>query len=179
MRKRIKGDLIPRAAEFARIAHIRQKRKYTNAPYIVHCAAVAEIVHQVTDDENMIAAAWLHDTVEDTSVTLDEIRETFGVKVATLVGRLTDVSKPEDGNRDIRKKIDREHTAQATPEAKTIKLADLIDNTSSIVPHDPDFARVYLKEKELLLPHLKQGNKKLLAIAKAQLANSKRQLSLE
>ena len=82
-----------------------------------------------------------------------------------LVRDLTDVSKPEDGNRAVRKEIDRQHTAQASPQAKTIKLADLISNTVSIVEHDPKFARIYLKEKALLLEVLTEGDPTLYAMA--------------
>jgi (p)ppGpp synthase/HD superfamily hydrolase len=56
----------------------------------------------------------------------------FAKEVVALVEMLTDVSKPEDGNRAVRKEIDRQHTALASPEGKTIKLADLIDNTQSM-----------------------------------------------
>ena len=152
-----------RAKEFATLAHARagQTRKYTGEPYINHPAAVAELVRGVPHTEAMLCAAWLHDTVEDCGISLDEIERVFGFEVATLVEQLTDVSKPSDGNRAIRKAIDREHTANASPEAKTIKLADLIDNTRSIVERDPSFARVYLKEKRLLLEVLREGDSTL------------------
>jgi hypothetical protein len=81
------------------------------------------------------------------------------------VEQLSDVSKPEDGNRKARKAIDREHLKHASPEAKTVKLADLIDNATDIVSNDMDFAIVYYHEKELLLPFLKEGNQQLWARA--------------
>lgn len=118
----------------------------------------------------MIAAAWLHDVVEDTNTTLDEIRECFGDVVHDLVESLTDVSKPEDGNRARRKMLDREHIARASAEAKTVKLADLIDNTQSIVERDPDFAKVYMTEKLRLLFYLREGDEKLYNFAFAQVA---------
>ena len=123
-----------KAKEFATKCHddIKQVRKYTGEPYINHPAAVVEFVRSVRHTENMLCAAWLHDTVEDTDATLDEIEELFGSCVAQLVEMLTDISKPSDGNRAIRKHIDLMHTAKASAEAKTIKLADLIDNTKSI-----------------------------------------------
>jgi len=148
-----------RAKEFATLAHTRigQTRKYTGEPYIAHPAAVAELVRSVPHTEAMLCAAWLHDTVEDCGVSLDEIEQIFGFEVASLVEQLTDVSKPSDGKRAIRKAMDREHTSKASPQAKTIKLADLIDNTRSIVERDPNFARVYLEEKRLLLELLREG----------------------
>lgn len=152
-----------KAKEFARRAHesIGQLRKYTGQPYIVHPEEVANLVRTRPHTPEMLAAAWLHDVVEDTPVTLEEIELTFGPKVAALVEQLTDVSQKSMGNRDVRKAIDREHTAKASPEAKTIKLADLISNTDSITKYDPEFARTYLKEKARLLEVLKEGDKAL------------------
>lgn len=162
-------DLERRAEEFATAAHARagQVRKYTGDPYIEHPRAVVALVRSVPHDESMLAAAWLHDTVEDTGVTIDEIRDEFGHDVADLVAWLTDVSQTTDGNRKARKAIDRAHTAKAPPRAKTIKLADLIDNSRSIVERDPKFALVYLEEKRLLLPHLKSGGPTLWDMASA------------
>lgn len=166
------NNLEARAKEFATLAHerINQRRKYTNEPYINHPAAVAEIVRSIPHTPEMLAAAWLHDTVEDCGVSLDEIHRVFGSEVAALVECLTDVSKRSDGNRAARRAIDRAHTANASPAAKTIKLADLIDNSRNIVALDPDFAKVYLHEKRLLLEDLKEGDPTLWAQASA-LAN--------
>jgi len=147
--------------KFATKAHGDQKRKYTGDPYIVHPIAVANIVKTVPHTDEMIAAALLHDVVEDTPVTLQEIKDTFGSKVAELVDWLTDVSKPEDGNRKTRKAIDRDRLAKAPADAQTIKLADLINNTESIVANDPSFAKVYLLEKKDLLKVLTKGDKTL------------------
>lgn len=154
-------QIILEACEFATKAHGDQKRKYTDEPYMVHCLEVARWVAAVTDDPMMIAAALLHDTVEDTSVTLADVARDFGPRVRSLVFWLTDISTPEDGNRVERKRIDREHSARATPDAQTIKLADLCSNTASISQHDPSFAKVYLREKGLLLPLLYQGDPRL------------------
>ena len=161
-------DIVQKAQIFAIAAHaaVQQKRKYTGEPYIVHPAEVASIVASVPGStEDMVAAAWLHDVVEDTGVTTLDIHMNFGPEIAALVGWLTDVSKPEDGNRAKRKAIDREHTAQAPAEAQTIKLADLISNSKSIMAHDPDFAKTYLEEKRLLLEVMTKGDRGLHAEA--------------
>src|SRR5210317_2166475 len=121
--------MLDEVLKFATKAHGDQKRKYTNDPYIVHPIAVSEIVKTVAHTDEMVAAALLHDVVEDTDVTLDQIKDKFGSKVAELVGWLTDISRPEDGNRKTRKTLDREHSAEAPADAQTIKLADLIHNT--------------------------------------------------
>ena len=164
-------NIVDKAARFASLHHaaVGQVRKYKYDPYIVHPASVAKIVASVSDNEAMIAAAWLHDTVEDTTATIEDIRAEFGKEISILVEMLTDVSVPSDGNRAKRKSIDRNHTALASPAAKTIKLADLIDNSSSIIEHDPKFAKVYLEEKRLLLEVLTQGDKSLWNQAKSVL----------
>ena len=158
-------ELVKRALAFATLAHGDQKRKYTGVPYIVHPIEVMEIVKTVPHDDEMLAAALLHDVVEDTDVTIEEILAAFGDDVASLVADLTDVSKPEDGNRKLRKGLDRDHSAESSARAQTVKLADLISNSADILENDPSFAKVFLAEKELLLEVLVKGNVDLHARA--------------
>jgi (p)ppGpp synthase/HD superfamily hydrolase len=161
-------EIIEKARIFAVAAHsaIKQVRKYTNEPYWVHPQEVADIVASVPGaTENMIAAAHLHDTVEDTGVTIEVIRAEFGIDIATLVGWLTDVSKPEDGNRAHRKAIDRAYTAEAPAEAQTIKCADLRANTISIAKYDPAFAKTYLAEKREMLAVMTKAHPVALKMA--------------
>ncbi len=174
------SDLIDRARRFATEAHERidQRRKYTQQPYQVHLKAVAAMVAEVSDDPEMIAAAWLHDTVEDTPATFGDLEREFGSAVAALVADLTDLSKPSDGNRAVRKAIDRGHTAQASPRAKTVKLADLTDNCRDICRHDPSFARVYLAEAAALLDVLHEGDEALYRRAQKAVAECARRLGL-
>ena len=152
-----------KALIFASRAHaaVGQKRKYTGQDYIVHPIAVAEIVRSVPHTSDMVAAALMHDVVEDTGVPLDKIVLEFGSEIAELVYWLTDISVPTDGSREMRKAIDRTHTASAPAAAQTIKLADLIDNTKTISVHDPDFWKVYRREKLLLLEVLTKGDRTL------------------
>lgn len=156
-------SLEERARRFATEIHAAagQRRKYTDEPYIVHPAAVVELVRSVTDDENMLAAAWLHDTVEDTRATLEDIAQQFGDEVAGLVGMLTDKKQPQAKNRAARKVAHFRHTADASPAAQTIKLADIIDNTRAIVQYDPHFARIYLVEKQVQITLLREGSAEL------------------
>jgi len=160
-------DLATRAQQFAIACHQRidQRRKYTGQPYEVHLKQVAALVRTVSDDAEMIAAAWLHDTVEDTPTTLEDIERGFGRGVAALVGELTDVSNPGDGNRAVRKAIDRAHLARASARAKTVKLADLIDNCRDVCKHDERFARVFVLEMVDLLQVLGEGDVRLHAQA--------------
>jgi len=165
-------DLVTRARRYASAAHRRidHRRKYDSRPYEVHLKSVAQLVAAVTDDPEMIAAAWLHDTVEDTPVTLDEIRERFGAGVADLVSDLTDVSVPGDGNRATRKAIDRAHTARASSRAKTVKLADLLDNCRDIRRGDARFAKVFAVEASALLDVLHDGDPRLRRRLEQELA---------
>ena len=142
--------LVRQAYEKAKAAHEGQYRR-SGDPYIVHPVAVSEIVAAFGGTKEMIAAALLHDTIEDTNVTREQIAEEFGWKIFKLVVELTDVTKPEDGNRATRKAIEAKRLGMASKEAQMIKLADLIDNTKSIVKHDPKFAKVYIQEKIDLL----------------------------
>lgn len=153
-------DIVLKASDFAKHAHAsaKQFRKYTGEPYIVHPAEVAHIVGRIGGDENMVAAAWLHDTVEDTHVTLADIAAEFCEDIRELVYWLTDISRPEDGNRAARKKIDREHNASGPGRAQTIKVADLISNSKSIIKHDPKFSRVYIPEKRATLALLTKAH---------------------
>jgi len=112
-------------------------------------------------------AALLHDVVEDTPIKIGKIQSRFGFRVASMVADLTKVSKLEDGKRAVRKEFDLQHTYDASPEAKTIKLADLIDNICSIGLFDKKFAKIYMEEKRLLLGVLQEGDEQLYKLAKS------------
>jgi len=144
------SDLVKRATWFATLAHGEQKRKYSDEPYVTHPIAVARIIHTLSPpfakDCQVLAAAILHDVVEDTPATLDSIELFFGHSVADLVEQVTDISQLEDGNRAFRKAMDRGHLRMATPGGATIKVADLIHNAKSIIRDDKNFARVFIEE---------------------------------
>lgn len=180
------------AQKFAHDAHdsIGQKRKYTGEPYWVHTDEVARIVSETPGHtEDMICAAHLHDVLEDVAPNDQtgmygylNIKSLFGEDVAKFVVELTDVYTKEgygDLNRKQRKELERERIGKTSPEAKTIKLADLISNTKSIVEHDPDFAQTYLKEKIALLPYLADGSPHLLQLASAQAIAARTRLGID
>lgn len=158
------ATVVETARTFAIAAHsaIGQARKYTGYPYWHHPEAVARLVWQTTGSHCATAAAWLHDVLEDTKVTRETLEGLFHPAIVDLVVAVTDVSRPEDGNRRARKAIDRAFLAGATPLAQTIKVADLIDNTSTIIVYDPSFARVYMQEKRELLEVLTKADPGLL-----------------
>lgn len=167
------------ALQFAAEAHGNQQRKYTDELYIEHPKRVAETVKSVRHSPEMICAAYLHDVVEDTPVTLEDIKKKFGGTVAGLVEELTDEYVKEKYphlNRRRRKDKEVERQAKMSPEAKTIKLADVIDNTLDIVRNDKGFARKYVPEMEALTEALQGGNEELLARAREEVRKGKMML---
>lgn len=147
--------------EFAAFVHRGQLRKYTNEPYINHPVNVARLVQTVTHTDNMIAIALLHDVVEDTmdNTTVNDICDKFGDEFFK-VWWLTNVDH-RCGNRKRRKKLDQMRLSHAPADVQTIKCADIIDNCATIVKYDPNFAKVYLKEKLELLSVMQNADKTL------------------
>jgi guanosine-3',5'-bis(diphosphate) 3'-pyrophosphohydrolase len=173
------SEKILRAQAFAHASHdsIGQKRKYSGKPYWVHTDEVADIVSKTPGaTEDMVCVSHLHDIIEDVFplnpyYDIYLIAKEFGETVAKRVVELTDVYTKvawPDLNRKQRHALENERLAKISTEAKTIKLADLINNTASIVAEDADFAKVYLREKFALLPLLKGGNEILWNRAHAQ-----------
>lgn len=155
------------AIAFASGAHaaVKQVRKYTDDPYIIHPLEVANLVAAVPgSSDEMIIAALLHDVVEDTGVTVGLIDTLFGPTVASYVFSLTDHFTPEnfpDLNRKARKENEAFRYSVLPNEVKTIKLADGLSNTVSIAEHDRKFMKVYGPEKRSLLANLTGGDKGL------------------
>ena len=162
---------------FAEEAHGDQMRKYSKEKYIVHPVRVMELCRAYSDKLNVLAAALLHDVLEDTPISKEEMFEflrgvmSYGQaeKTLKLVVELTDVYIKEDYphlNRDQRKAKETARMAKISADAQTIKYADIIDNTTDIVQHDPSFARVYMREARTLLKVMMKGNKDLWKLAK-------------
>lgn len=167
------SSIIERARLAATFAHGAkgQVRKYTGTPYIEHPERVAELVGLAGGNDQMIAAAYLHDVVEDTDVSLKMIETEFGYRVAWLIKDMTNVARKSDGDRATRVAMNRAHSARACSAAQTIKLADVIDNLSSIGGRDPEFAAVYFPEKAALLDVLTKGDKGLQEMARRLVDN--------
>lgn len=123
--------MINKAIAFATKAHEGQLRKGTNLPYILHPMEVGMIVSRMTDDDEVIAAAVLHDTVEDCkSVSLDMIQEEFGEKVARIV-----TAESEDKSKSWMER--KAHTIhflknETLKEAKIVALGDKLSNIRSL-----------------------------------------------
>lgn len=124
-------DIIEQAICFATKAHMGAKRKGCGLPYIVHPMEAMTIVASMTSDKEVIAAAALHDVVEDTAYTIEDIRENFGERVAMLVAHETENKRPDLPKADtwkIRKQEQMEQAVDAPIEAKMIMLADKLSN---------------------------------------------------
>ena len=161
------SPVITAAKMMAGEAHQGQMRKYSGLPYIIHPVEVATIVEEAGGTDEMIAAALLHDVVEDCEgYTFEMIADKVSPEVAELVRGMTEASKPEDGNRAVRKEIDRKFLAQQSAEVQTIKYADVISNTKDIRVYDPKFAEVYVAEIKSLLEVIDKGDPKLYEKAK-------------
>jgi guanosine-3',5'-bis(diphosphate) 3'-pyrophosphohydrolase len=158
--------------DFADKAHGDQTRRYTPDRYIVHPTRVMEICRQYTNDRTMLAAALLHDVLEDTEVTKDNIEDFLRTvmdqqqaqRTIKLVVELTDIYVKKNFpqmNRRKRKIKEADRLGKASPEAQTIKYADIIDNSGEIAAHDPDFAERFLDECRNLLAKMTKGNAEL------------------
>ena len=127
--------LLDRAIVFALRAHAGTERRGKGFPYIVHPLEAVEIVATMTADQELLAAAALHDTVEDTDVTIEQIREEFGEHIASLVEaesdiKVTGVSKEESWR--IRKQAAIDRLAAAPLDAKMVALGDKLSNMRAI-----------------------------------------------
>lgn len=128
-------DLFDRAIEFAVKAHSGAVRKGTETPYIVHPMEVAAIVATMTNDASVLAGAVLHDVVEDTEYTIDDIRREFGDKVAALVASESENKRedlPSNETWKVRKQETLEHLLYAPVEVKMITLGDKLSNIRAI-----------------------------------------------
>ena len=148
--------------KFATFAHRNQMRRYTQEDYIVHPIRVCEIVYEYTSNEDVLSEALLHDVVQDTNYSLDDIERIFGYSISKLVDELTSItlhSKLKSLPRRLRKEIEAEVISNTSNNAKLIKLADMTDNVLSINIHDPKFAIIYNKEKIMVLDKMEMSGK--------------------
>ncbi|MFX1452505.1 MAG: HD domain-containing protein [Promethearchaeota archaeon] len=148
------NNRIKKAIKFATKKHEGQKRKFGGALYITHPSNVAEMVATYTNDVDMIMAAYLHDTIEDTNTLYNEILREFGKRVADLVNELTSdkIAYKKSNKADyLSKKMNK-----MSEEALLIKLCDRLDNVSCY-PYEPDeFVKRYNEETEYILKNLKR-----------------------
>lgn len=133
--KPLDTSLLDRAIIFAVRAHAGTERRGKGFPYIVHPMEAVEIVATMTKDQELLAAAALHDTVEDTDTTVDQIREEFGDRIASLVASESDTipeGVSEEDSWHARKQAAIDRLARASHDAKIVALGDKLSNIRAI-----------------------------------------------
>jgi len=176
LEKILPATFSPREVNLAQFAHRRhgnQVRKYNGAPYVTHLISVAVRVLEVNPDPVLTATALCHDLLEDTDCTKEALSaellelgytEEEASRILGYVVELTDQFTSEHYpklNRNKRKTLEAKRLVAVSPQAATVKLADLLDNMQSIVQSDRGFARVYFVEIGWFLPSLEKGNPEL------------------
>ena len=124
-------SLFDKAVRLATEAHGGTERRGKGYPYLIHVMEAASIVATITNDQEMLAASILHDTVEDTDVTITQIREAFGGRVAGLVQHETGPKDPSMSWRE-RKTVQVEQLASAPYDCKVVALGDKLSNMRGI-----------------------------------------------
>jgi myo-inositol-1(or 4)-monophosphatase len=139
MNKFLDTDLLDRAIIFAVHAHHNTERRGKGFPYIVHPLEAVEIVATITPDQELLAAAALHDVVEDTDITIDQIRAQFGNRIADLVHAESDQINGELFNGEneeetwhARKQAAIDRLAAASRDAKIVAIGDKLSNMRAI-----------------------------------------------
>ena len=133
--KPMNTELLDRAIIFAVRAHAGTERRGKGFPYIVHPMEAVEIVATITADQELLAAAALHDTVEDTDVTVEQLRAEFGDRIAALVASESDTFEEgvsEEDSWHARKKAAIDRLAAASHDAKIVALGDKLSNMRAI-----------------------------------------------
>ncbi len=161
--------IIKEIEEIAREAHGSQRRKFVDEPYTAHLHRVRDLLKAYDSSLVVQASALLHDVLEDTSVTREElalqlirfVNADDVQQILQLVDELTDRYVKADypqWNRRKRKEMEAQRLAEASGTAQTIKYADILDNSTDIVNAESDFAKQYLYESRLLLHKMENGN---------------------
>ena len=164
--------ILEKIKEFADKAHGDQKRKYTPERYIVHPIRVMKLCKEYTNKLPILAAALLHDVIEDTPTTKDEILDFLKTVMdneqanytTKLVEELTDVyvkDKYPQWNRKKRKSQEADRIQKTNADSQTVKYADIIDNCIEIIHYETDFADLFLRECKNVLKRIPKGNQQL------------------
>lgn len=151
------NDMVMRAFEFAKEKHRSQVRKGSGLPYIVHPEMVMELCKKFVPDcdDIMLAASLLHDTLEDTKTTYEEIKNNFGQEVADIVQELT--SDEEELNKLGKAQYLTDKMNKISDKAKTIKLLDRLHNLKDI-PKDGNWFKKYSEQTKYILSNIKNIN---------------------
>ena len=148
-------ELFEQALAFALQAHKGQKRKSSGVPYILHPCEAAAIAASLTDDREVLTAVMLHDTLEDTDATIEEIRDQFGERVAALVQGETENPHPELSREEswmLRKEESLARLREADADVRIMWLSDKLSNLRSLY-------RLHLQEGDAMWEHFHQKDK--------------------
>ncbi|ACU62371.1 HD domain-containing protein [Chitinophaga pinensis] len=162
-------DQLSQIKAFAGQAHGSQRRKFADEPYINHPVRVMEICGKYTSDLPVLSAALLHDVLEDTAVTTEELSAWLYKTLSSadadrtlkLTVELTDIYVKKDyphWNRRKRKQMEATRLSQISAAGQTIKYADIVDNANDITTADTDFISTFLHECRQLLKVMEKGN---------------------
>ncbi len=182
-------ELLAKITDYGDEAHGDQMRKYAPDRYMVHPVRVMEKLRGLTNDKTILAAALLHDVLEDIPVTEDEMRQFLSTLMTSeearrtldLVVELSDVyvkSAYPNLNRRTRKSKELDRLVQTSAASQTIKYADILDNTLEIVDEDRSFAKVYLSEVRQILRKLDKGDPELRSEALAAVEDGLKRLGV-
>lgn len=175
-------DIVEKARLVAISAHdaVGQVRKYTGEPYWHHCERVAASAMTLGTSEEAQAAAWLHDTVEDTALSIGWIKQEFGEKVAAYVWGLTEcqVRDPSNAilNRQERKQIDTHWMGEQGYTVQTLKMLDVMDNFQDLSKYDPGFCRKFIGEVKVYVEAFKKADPLVIQEYKCHLENAFREV---
>ncbi len=172
--------VLEKVKAFAQAAHGDQQRKFAPEPYIAHPLRVMQLCRPYSKGESMLAAALLHDVLEDTETTKEEIQDFLlqimdqkaAMNTVRIVDELTDIYTKEncpDWNRQKRKDKEADRLSKVSGDAQTVKYADIIDNSKDIINGGKEFAKKYYLECKTLLNVMDKGNEQLRRLAVSEI----------
>ena len=162
-------ELVLKAHAFAAKAHAGVFRMFSGEPYVEHVERVAGSLAALGFDPDVIAAAYLHDVIEDCPVTAAELAAEFSPRIAALVVEVTNPEKLPGMSKAERLAGVVAHLAGSSYAGASIKLADMLDNSSNVSVVSPEFAKGYLPKMAAKLAVLGHGHPELLAKVKRNL----------
>ena len=177
------NDLVKKAYEFAEKAHEGQFRRDKKTPYFTHPVAVAGIVRAAGGTDEEVAAALLHDVVEDTKHGIHEIRNEFGYRVADIVIELTDQDDIANLPRAERKARQAEHIAEQSRSVRLVKMADQTCNVRDILADlskwKPHAAEEYILGADKVVMASKEASSVIFSMYKEIRAEAEEKLGMQ
>jgi (p)ppGpp synthase/HD superfamily hydrolase len=161
--------MVKKAHAFAAKAHAGVFRMFSGEPYVEHCERVAGALAELGFDPDVVAAAYLHDVIEDCPVSAAELAAEFSPRIAALVVEVTNPKKVPGMSKAERLAAVVKHLAASSYAGASLKLADMGDNSSNLSAVPPEFAKAYLPKLAAKVAVLGHGHPELLAAVKKNL----------